>query len=155
MKNIPLTRGKVAIVDDEWAHLASWKWTATFFGYVRRSERLNERRMNVFMHHAVMGRSTKGLMVDHINGDKLDNRKSNLRFVTRRQNGQNRTDRKSGKMKSRFVGVYPTKSGNWFASIRLNGKNCNLGTFKEEKYADIAYQSASKTADTMQLKERP
>lgn len=87
-----------------------------------------------------------GFFVDHINCDKLDNRISNLRLVTRKQNMENQsTGRKNNT--SGFRGVFfNKKSGNWRASITSNKKNVALGSFESP---ELAYQAYCKAANKL------
>lgn len=81
--------------------------------------------------------------VDHINGNKLDNSKENLRLATRGENNRNVTKRKSNT--SGFKGVSWNKgSGKWVANIGYNGKQIYLGLFTDINKANDAYIEASK-----------
>lgn len=73
------------------------------------------------------------LEVDHINGDKWDNRKCNLRIVTHADNTKNRKLDKRNK--SGYTGVKETKTGTWNAQIYCDGKCINLGTYKTKEEA--------------------
>lgn len=86
----------------------------------------------------------EGTIVDHINGNQLDNRRSNLRFVTRSVNRLNGGVDNIQKKASKFRGVTrgtkdPSK---WRARITLDGKSHFLGQFKTEEEARVAYQTA-------------
>lgn len=106
---IPLTRGKCALVDKiDFEALNKSGWSACpngdkLYAYCTKD---NER---VSMHRDIM-KCPRGMQIDHINGDTLDNRRLNLRIVTRKQNLQNRRDwNKSG-----FKGVnFITRTGKW------------------------------------------
>lgn len=93
------------------------------------------RKMHL-LHRVVLG-AVKGQNVDHINRDKLDNRRENLRFVTRSQNSINRSN------KNQFRGVR-NEDGRWRASIGVNRKCIKLGTFKTAEEAALAYNEAAK-----------
>ena len=83
------------------------------------------------------------LQIDHINGDRADNRISNLRLVSHRENGQNRKDKRENTKSSRFVGVsFDKHAGKWKSCIKINGKNKHLGLFTSEEEAHQAYQTA-------------
>jgi len=83
----------------------------------------------------------KGIVVDHINGDKSDNRIKNLRLVTHRENQNNRAPHRTGKL----VGAYYRKAyGIWESQISINKKIVFLGCFKTELEAHEAYVKASK-----------
>ena len=89
-------------------------------------------------------RAPRGLLVDHRNGDGLDNRRDNLRLATHSENMMNRPKIKSPTT-SRFVGVYFDKARRlWVARIHLNGKCIWLGRFATEIEAAKAYDEAAK-----------
>lgn len=96
MKLIDLTKGKKALVDaEDFDLLMSFKWHATFGSretkwYARRALRFEEQvdfgvRQNISMHRFIM-RPPEHLVVDHLNGDSLDNRRSNLEIITQQEN---------------------------------------------------------------------
>lgn len=96
MKRIPLTRGYYALVDDEdFDYLNRWKWFSsvaqTGCVYARRNEGVGNGKQVTVLMHRVIARTPDNLVVDHINGDGLDNRKQNLRSVDKIVNCQNRT----------------------------------------------------------------
>lgn len=144
MKTIPLTQGKVALVDDaDYESLSAFKWFAhkktsknLIRYYALRNYRKSEGRARsiVSMHNQIM--SAKG--IDHADGDGLNNQRHNLRHATGTQNQFNR--RKSQNTSSRFKGVYYYKACNkWAANIKYNYKTIFLGYFKEESEASAAY----------------
>lgn len=93
-REIPLTKGKVAIVDDEDFHtLNQWKWYASNESrgtkwYAIRRVKFGNKRLKIRMHRFIMGVTVfeRGAVVDHINHDSLDNRRSNLEIVTQKEN---------------------------------------------------------------------
>lgn len=100
MRKIRLTKGKYALVDDEdFDFLNQWNWT--FDKYAYRQD-WKSKITKVYMHRVLM-QPSQGLMVDHINRNKLDNRRKNLRIVTASQNGMNRG--LSPKNKSGYSGI--------------------------------------------------
>lgn len=141
-REIPLTQGLVAIVDDEdFAALSQFKWRARPAGmtaYAVRSEYPSNKTIR--MHRQIIGCDGS---VDHINGDGLDNRRCNLREATHQQNMRNR--RKTPGCSSRHKGVYWMKSKQkWYARIKGNGANRGLGLFSNEDDAARAYNTAAK-----------
>lgn len=122
-KIIRLTQGKVTLVDDddyEW--LNQWKWQFAI-NYARRTDYTNGKK-NVFMHRIILD-APNDYRVDHINGDKLDNRRENLRLATFLENAQNSKIRKDNK--SGYKGVHWHKaSGKWAAKIRVNNRSIHF-----------------------------
>src|SRR5260221_12077554 len=123
---IPLTNtGFFTIVDTEHAHLVQrYSWCESN-GYAIRGHSTNGIRENIYMHRwllvQIMGHIPHNLEIDHINGNKLDNRLENLRVVTRSQNAQNRKKRRDGKTTSRFACVTWNKCNKkWRARITVN-----------------------------------
>jgi len=88
--------------------------------------------------------SGRGIVVDHINGNGLDNRICNLRIVNHRINQLNRKP-KQKKPKSNFVGVSYrlSKICGWVAYINVNGSRIKLGEFGDEIAAAVAYDKAA------------
>jgi hypothetical protein len=146
MKEIHLTKGQVALVDDEdYDALARLKWHArwdkcaqTF--YAARSVHGPGRKCTtVRMHRQLLG-AAPGTMVDHRNHNGLDNRRANLRLCTRAENARNRIKRLG---RSRFKGVVWNVNA-WQASITRDGKVFNLGRFAHEDEAAAAYDLAAR-----------
>lgn len=142
-KEIPLTQGYVAIVDDEdYEELSKYKW------YVSQTPSGNKaaRSTNpgtVLMHRAIMN-APDGMDVDHINHDTLDNRRStNLRVCTRRQNLGNM--RKKAGCTSKFKGVHWHKACRlWCARIKIDYRYRQLSYYHNERDAARAYNKAAK-----------
>lgn len=144
MKEIQLTQGKVAIVDDEYfEHLNQWKWCCHISGYAHRTAKTQSgKRVWVLMHRFVFGlnESNKNI-IDHINGNKLDNRRSNLRVVTRSENLMNAKTRSNNT--SGYKGVSFNRDCNrWQAHIRTS-KSIYLGLFDTKEDAHKAYCEAA------------
>lgn len=137
MKRIYLTRGKYAVVDnDDYAKLSKINWYFDH-GYARNKGKND----SVYMHRYIMGNKLR-VNIDHINGNKLDNRKSNLRFCSQAQNSKNSVSHKDSKY-SKYKGVSYNKSlGYWTATICDNGKIVTKYTNSENKAARIYNQLA-------------
>jgi hypothetical protein len=137
MKTIPLTQGKIAIVDDcEFERLNRFKWWAIRTRakwYAVREQ--NRKRM--WMHREILGTNAES---DHINGDGLDNRRINLRSCSHAQNCRNRRTFSS---KSGFKGVYKSRN-KWIAQLQPFRNRKYLGTFPTKEEAAIAYNQAAK-----------
>jgi hypothetical protein len=146
MKEIPLTRNQVAIVDDsDYEVISSHKWLASYHTngfYAARdiTEPGNWRKsIRIYMHRELLG-FPSGFDTDHINGNPLDNRRCNLRVVSHRSNTQNLHVSKS----SRYVGVYAASNCNsWVARIRYKGKKRYICSTSVEEDAATAYRIAS------------
>ncbi len=155
-REIPLTRGQVAIVDAvDYEALAQHKWqasrnrvTATFYASRTEWDGLSNRFIS--MHREIMGLRRGDPLVDHINGHGLDNRRDNLRVATGSQNQQNRRHLRGGNTKAcGFIGV----SVSWYvladgqrrfrAQICVAGKGIHLGMFATERDAARAYDTAA------------
>jgi hypothetical protein len=136
-KEIPLTRGKVTIVDDEdYEWLNQWKWDCNAQGYARRGAGGRKNRIYIRMHRLIIG-AKEGEIVDHINSNKLDNRRENLRIVDAQQNAWNSSAHRDST--SRYKGVCYDKRGKWAARISSQ----NLGRFQTEEEAAKVYDEAA------------
>jgi len=140
MKEIKLTKGQVALVDDEdFEWLNQWKWYASqspcgIFYAVRTSKHLT-------MHRLIMN-TPDNMEVDHIDHNGLNNQRSNLRNCTSRQNHMNRRKIKSGT--SIYKGVFANSTTRYVAYVRIEGKIKKIGSFKTEEDAARAYDEAAK-----------
>ena len=149
MKEIKLNHGEVAIVDDEdYERLKSYRYNINCCGYARRHcKDLSIKRgvvSCVFMHRDVLGDPPPNMFVDHINRNRLDNRKANLRFVTRKQNNTNRGKNKNKPSTSKYLGVcYDPQRKKWKAQIIHYNQNKFLGRFETEEQAALAYNQAA------------
>ena len=143
MDEILLTQGKIARVDSwKFDELNKFSWQAI------KSEKLwyasttlklpNGELYRCSMHWAVLKfKPPKGMVIDHIDGDGLNNQEYNLRLVTARQNTQN----KHNKVTSKYPGVSWHKLTNkWIAHISINGKVYHLGSFVSEEEAFEKYK---------------
>lgn len=152
---IPLSIGKMknlppkafALVDKEnLEDLLKFNWSLSDQGYAWRQFRKEGKIKHERMHRRILNASD-GQFCDHINGNRLDNRKENIRICDKIKNGQNSLKRKSQKGKdctSRFKGVYLHKCGKWHAEITVLKKKRSLGLFKEEWVAAHAYNVAAR-----------
>jgi hypothetical protein len=133
MKTIPLTQGQFAIVDDDmYDHLIQFKWNAH---YEERMDRFYVTRWKDRMHWHVIGQPIAGHVIDHVNGDTLDNRRANLRVVTYRENMQNRRTHRKGSV----AGVgWHSRDKSWRAYADIGGIHRSLGYFKTREEAITA-----------------
>lgn len=140
MREIPLTKGKIALVDDadyEW--LSQWKWFYHSQGYAVK----NYNNSCVLMHRKIMN-PDKGFVIDHINGNKLDNRRENMRICTYSDNNKNSKTRGKPLIKYKGVRYSPDrKLKPWSAEIHAPSGRIYLGSFKNENNAAQAYNFAA------------
>jgi len=137
VKMIPLGEGLYAYVDaEDFEWLNQWHWRA-HDGYAARQEKRNGKRTVVFMHRQIM-KSSPGKVTDHINGNKFDNTRANLRNVTRQQNTHNKSKHAGGT--SIYKGVsYDKRCHKWLARIYFAKEYYYLGSFATEVEAARAY----------------
>jgi hypothetical protein len=145
MAAIYTTSGHIIHVDDVDYEMAnSYDWHISHNGYAIRRVRYTPsgtRKKVVYLHKEIFGPVPCGFEIDHINGDKLDDRRSNLRKATRSQNNGN-TKPRTG-CSSRFKGVAWHNRGYWWAYINKDGKRHNLGYYDDEVEAAKAYNNAA------------
>ncbi len=154
VKQIQLTQGKFALVDDkDFEMLSQYKWYAHKSGKTYYAERNKDKGVGK-MHRLIMN-CPEGMVVDHIDHNGLNNQKVNLRICSHAENNRNSKSRKNSK--SQYLGVSlnikrrttPYKDGTprdytrhtWIAQIETNGKNYNLGRYKTEEEAALAYNA--------------
>lgn len=153
MKKIPLSKNRFAIVDDDdFEYLSRWSWQLGSHGYAARttyvkgSGRKNQKNEHILMHR-VVNKTPEGMLTDHINRDKLDNRKANLRTANKSLNSINRPVQPNNK--SGHKGVHWFKRlGVWQVYINIDSKRINLGYFSTIEEAIKARQNAEKMYHT-------
>ena len=143
---IDIGRGYVAIVDSNMLpDLTRFQWRTNGSQVaLYASGKVNG---SAAMMHRYIIKAERGTLVDHRDGNKLNNKRANLRFTTYAQNMANRSKYKQGGFKapasSRFKGVMKTKLGEFQATIRCNKQTFRLGTFAVEEEAARAYDRAA------------
>jgi hypothetical protein len=156
---IQLTRGLYTIVDNEDRDLDSLNWNAHCATNSQTGKRLRyyarridvETKRDIFLHRVILARMygpiPEGLQCDHINGNGLDNRRSNLRMVTPSQQQANRGKTTSTKT-SKYKGVWYNKgnpgSCKWSANIVVDGKVIRIGSYETQLEGAKAYDAAAK-----------
>jgi hypothetical protein len=145
MTKIPLGRtGKYAEVDDQdCERVNQYRWYLGVNGYVHSLKKQDNKIVHRQYLHRFIMEPSKAQFVDHINHNPLDNKRSNLRVCSMRQNNTNvRAKNKHG----RFKGVEP-KGSRWHARITINRKTVHLGTYDTPKEAALAYNRAASKAN--------
>ena len=143
MKTIPLTHGRVALVDDkDYEFIIQWDW-GILDQHSKVQYAITRGSGKRYLMHRIILESKDGEITDHINGDGLDNRRSNIRTCTQAQNSMNSVKRKKDAT-SHYKGVcyLPYKKSvkdAYVASIRVKGKNIRLGRFDVEEDAAREY----------------
>lgn len=148
MKKITLTQGLFAIVDNEdYDAINATKWHAVKMGskrrplfYAVRNFTIAPYKGTLLLMHRVIMCAPKGMVVDHINHDTLDNRRENLRLCTQSENMKNL---RSGPNKTGFRGVHKSSPNRFAASICVDKKATYLGMFKTAEDAARAYDEAA------------
>lgn len=151
---IPLSKGMIAIVDDDvgeaitgrrwYAHRRGGKFYAASNVVVTPGRKGTSATLS--MHRIVVG-ARPGEIVDHINGDPLDNRRVNLRICSRAQNKQNSRKRKATTSKYKGVRYRPGRKAStppWAVFITVEGKRVMVGRYASELGAATAYDEAAK-----------
>jgi hypothetical protein len=144
MKEIKLTQGKFAQVDDEdYEYFNQWRWCAHKSGktyyVIRFSKSHNKKRNMIHLHREIMN-TPDNMFVDHIDINGLNCQRHNMRNCTKSQNQMNR--RVYGK--SKFKGVQLLYNKYIIAQITFCGVHIRLGTFKTKEEAAKAYDEKAK-----------
>lgn len=145
MKLIKLTKGKFAQVDDDdFEYLNKFKWCTLSGGgsceYARRAHQSGNKQIAILMQNEIIT-NHKGFIVDHIDGNTLNNQKNNLRLTTQQKNCFNQKARIGT---SKFKGVnYEKNMNKWKSQIQAYGKKIYLGIYKTEIDAAKAYNEAA------------
>lgn len=145
MKEIPLTQGKVALIDDgDYELVSQYRWHARLDGskwYAARAA--TPRGGAMYMHRFLLSLTDRRMQADHINGDGLDNRRSNLRTASRAENNRNR--RMFSTNTSGYKGVSRCTDGSkWQSRITAHGMECYLGRFATPQEAALAYDAKAR-----------
>lgn len=146
MKKIKLTKGFVALVDDEdFEYLNQWKWLMGDMYAARTIMKVKadgSKLKTTQLMHKLLIDVPNGMYVDHINQNKLDNRKSNLRVCTFSENQRNRGKQLNNK--TGYKGVsYKTKNKKFVAQIKVEKKQIHIGLFNCPVEAAKAYNQAA------------
>jgi hypothetical protein len=146
MIQIPLDKGKVALIDDEDAvKVAQFRWYARYGNktwYAQTWVVIDGKKKPIEMHALILP-APRGMQRDHRDGNGLNNTKNNLRIGTRSQNQGNRSINKNNT--SGFKGVHYIKKGlkHWRARINIGGRRTVVGDFLDPRDAAKAYDDAA------------
>lgn len=143
LTRVPLPHGMFTIVDTADAHLVTGghRWRVNSHGYAIRGG--GRARIPAVSMHRLILCAPKGSEVDHINGDKLDNRRSNLRLCAHAENLRNSAPYRNNT--SGFKGVtWHTQSCKWRATIKVNYRQISLGLYASAIEAAHAYDEAAR-----------
>lgn len=143
---IPLTKGYHAVIDACDVDISERRWVAKLADYTVYVARERERIHRTILSRMLGRDLLPSEFVDHINGNGLDNRRSNLRLATRSQNGANRRRKLNGKSPYKGIVRAKSRSGSprWAARLRCNNKEIHLGIFDTPELAHAAYCEAAK-----------
>lgn len=144
---IPLTKNHVAIVDSQDAErVKQLKWHSSVRPHTVYALAAPTRKTHVYLHRFILG-AKPGEHIDHIDGNGLNNTRTNLRVVTRSQQSCN-TRKGKGQIRkgtSKYKGVYLNKArGRYYAKIHIKGTCIGLGSYQIEEEAARAYDAAAK-----------
>lgn len=149
MKKIKLSKGKVAVVDDEdYESLKGFHWQAmrgrhTYYAVRQKWIPGKDRSESIYMHRSIMGLTSTAQHCDHADGDGLNNQKSNLRKCTNQQNRFNMRHRDGGT--SKFRGVdFSKRVKRWRARVNKDKVVYDLGHYPSEAAAAFAYNVKAK-----------
>jgi hypothetical protein len=146
-----LGRGMVAAIDTaDYPVVSQFNWRAMnnsrgakpcWYAYTSGVRPDGQKTHTLYLHLLLLGTPPDGKMVDHANGDSLDNRRFNLRFATPRENSHNRSRHRRPR---NYTGVRQLPNGEWSAAITSAGRLYNIGTFRFEIEAALARDWAAK-----------
>jgi hypothetical protein len=141
MKSIKTKSGSVILVDGlDYDYLNQWKWCMNRNGYAFRNARVDGRYKKTYMHRLI-NKTPNGLDTDHINRNKLDNRRANLRSVSRANNNYNMLPSRANKSGVKGV-CWDNTRGLWRSYIGGSRNRTDLGRYKSFEDAVIARKEA-------------
>jgi len=138
MRKIKLTQNKVALIDDEdYEKVSKYKWQAVYRREAWYASKTNGPSMHIF----ILGKR-KNKIIDHIDGNGLNNQRKNLRYATHIENGYNCKLYKNNTSGHKGISWHKQHK-KWAAQCRVNKKNIHLGYFINKKDAIKTYETFS------------
>lgn len=151
MREIQLTQGKVALVDDEdYEEVSRHKWHAVLkrgcrTWYAMTNIRRDDgKRTTIEMHALIMGKDPAGRQIDHADLDGLNNRRSNLRYATRSEQRQNIAADRDNKTGFKGVTLSYRSTGLYVAQLGMKTQRVTIGYFKTAEEAAKAYDAKAR-----------
>jgi hypothetical protein len=146
-KQINLNSGTIVLIDEaDYESIKDYRWKLSSHGYITHQEWKGQRKKpKTFYLHRLIMNPNEGQLVDHINGDKLDNRRENLRLCDKGGNQRNRG--KQANNTSGYKGVYLSKKGKlkpWYVKIAFEGKDYSGGYHASKEEAARAYDQLAR-----------
>lgn len=142
MTSVQIRGGAVAIIDDcDAASVLCHRWFLDRNGYARRRKKAGESGSMKLLLHRLLAAAPPDMLVDHVDGNKLNNCRANLRLATHAQNTFNSKKRASNR--SGFKGV-SRRGSRWGAFITKDRRQSYLGLFGTPHEAALAYDSAAR-----------
>ena len=146
MKLVKLTQGKFAFVDDDIFEIVNkYKWHVVKRGKNNYASRtcLEGKKKIIYMHRFILDITNPKEIVDHVDGNGLNNIKKNIRICNTFENARNSRSREN--KSSIYKGVHFNKKSNkWRAMICINNKSMHLGMFDNEEDAGKKYDEVAK-----------
>lgn len=148
MKTLKSLNNKDIILDDsDYEYYSSWNWGINSSGYARRThyDRATKKQRTLLLHKDITG-TDRTQEVDHINGNRLDNRKSNLRVATKNSNIQRKATKRSIFTTIPYLGIEPDPKAKeliYYVRITYKGVRFNFGGYSDPKHAAMIYDAAA------------
>lgn len=142
---VPLSKGLSAIIDiEDVDRICQYNWWCSHLGYAMREVRLNNNKIKIILMHRIILNAKDNEFIDHINSNRIDNRKQNLRIATNSENQHN--SKLPVTNTSGYKGVaWSDHAGGWIACISIEGKLSKIGLYATAKEAATAYDIAATT----------
>jgi HNH endonuclease len=139
---LPISGGHTLIDEADLALVSQHKWLTNKKERGKKTSYVRLTDDSLKLHQLLMGEVPPGHVIDHINGDGTDNRRTNLRYCTHSENHANESKRSGGSSVFKGVG-FDADRQKWSAKLMVNGETRNLGRFDLEVDAAMAYDKAA------------